>query len=227
MTTTSSVGGTSTTSNDPLASAVGNGLSTVDFNTFLKLMVAQLKNQDPLNPVDATQFTGQIAQFSTLEQQINSNNYLSQLVSQRDYGQATLANSYLGKVVLAPGDTATIGATGGTEFGYTLPSTASSVSITITDSQGNVVRNVAGDGTTGNHIVTWDGNDDSGKALPAGAYKVSVKATDSDGTAITATVLNYGKVASVLNENGTPNLVLSDGREIDMSTIIAVTSLTN
>lgn len=226
---TTSVGGTSTTNNtgttnDVLTSDAGNGLNQVDFNTFLKLMVAQLKNQDPLNPVDSTQFTGQIAQFSSLEQQINSNNYLSQLVQQRDFGQQTLATSYLGKVVLAPGNS--IATSGGTsEFAYNLSATAAKVDITITDKDGNVVRNVGGDGTTGNHIVTWDGNDDSGKPVPAGTYTIAVKATDSAGTVVTSKTLVYGQVASILNDNGTSSLIMSDGRQINLEDVLAVTSL--
>ncbi|MCA3243864.1 MAG: hypothetical protein INF43_00975, partial [Alphaproteobacteria bacterium] len=87
-----------------IAAGQNAALNSVNFDTFLKLLVAQLRNQDPLNPLDGTQFTGQIAQFSSLEQQINSNNYLKQLVAERDFGEQNLANSYLGKQVLGPGN---------------------------------------------------------------------------------------------------------------------------
>lgn len=208
-----------------LTSNASNGLSTVDFNTFLKLLVAQLKNQDPLNPLDGTQFTGQIAQFSALEQQINTNNHLSKLLEQRDYGQMTLANSYLGKVVLAPGDTVALGETGGTEFAYKLDKTASSVTIDIYDANGKVVRTETGDGTTGNHIVTWDGKNDAGDPVGEGKYTIRVKATDADGKVMTNTVLTYGRAASVLNNNGEASLILADGRTAALADIMAVTSL--
>lgn len=208
-----------------LTGAAGNGLSTVDFNTFLKLLVAQLKNQDPLNPLDGTQFTGQIAQFSALEQQINTNNHLTKLLEQRDYGQMTLANSYLGKVVLAPGDTVALGKEGGTEFAYQLGKTASSVTIEIVDKDGKVVRTETGDGATGNHIVTWDGKDDAGTAVGEGQYKIRVKAVDGDGKTIANTVLTYGRVASALNDNGNASLILADGRTAELEDILAVTSL--
>lgn len=218
-----SVGGT-TNAAGALTSAAGNGLNTVDFNTFLKLLVAQLKNQDPLNPLDGTEFTGQIAQFSALEQQINTNNQLSKLLEQRDYGQQTLANSYLGKVVLGPGDVMAKGANG-TEFGYKLEKTASSVEIGIYDKDGKLVRSVQGDGTEGNHIVTWDGKDVEGNLLAAGDYTVKVKAVDNDGKVVGSQVLTYGQVASVLNDNGTASLVMSDGRQIDLGDVLAVTSI--
>ncbi|RYG58703.1 MAG: flagellar hook assembly protein FlgD [Alphaproteobacteria bacterium] len=224
MMTTSGVSASNNASG-ALTGAAGGGLSGVDFNTFLKLLVAQLKNQDPLNPLDGTQFTGQIAQFSALEQQINTNNYLSSILEQRDYGQMTLANSYLGKVVLAPGDTLAIGETGGAEFGYKLDGTASSVTIDIYDAAGKVVRTEMGEGATGNHIVTWDGKNDLGEQVAAGQYTVRVKALDADGKVMTNSVMTYGRVASALNDNGNASLILADGRTAELNQILAVTSM--
>ncbi len=221
------VTGTSTTSNatGALTSAAGGGLNTVDFNTFLKLLVAQLKNQDPLNPLEGTEFTGQIAQFSALEQQINSNNYLSQLLEQRDYGQTSLAVSYIGKVALAPGDTMAIGKSGGSEFAYSLEKTASSVEITIRDKDGKVVKTQTGDGTTGNHIVTWDGKNDAGTQVAEGNYTVSVRAIDSAGAVLPNTVMTYGVVSSVITEDGNASLVMTDGRTVGIKDVLAVTAM--
>ncbi len=208
-----------------LTSAAGGGLNTVDFNTFLKLLVAQLKNQDPLNPLEGTEFTGQIAQFSALEQQINSNNYLSQLLEQRDYGQTSLAVSYIGKVALAPGSTMAVGESGGSEFAYKLDKTASSVEITIRDKDGKIVKTQTGDGTTGNHIVSWDGKDDAGDQVAEGNYTVSVRAVDSKGAVVPNTVLTYGVVSSVITEDGNASLVMTDGRTVGVKDVLAVTAL--
>lgn len=221
MTTVSST----STSTGTLTSSSGSGLSTVDFNTFLKLLVAQLKNQDPLNPLDGTEFTGQIAQFSALEQQINTNNYLAALVEQRDYGQTSLAVSYIGKVALAPGNAMGVGENGGAEFAYRLEKTASSVEITIRDADGKVVRSQTGDGTTGNHIVTWDGKNDAGEQVAQGTYTVSVRAMDSDGKVLPNTVLTYGIVSSVITEDGNASLVMTDGRTVGVNEVLAVTAL--
>lgn len=219
------VGGT-TDANGVISSAAGGGTGNVDFNTFLKLLVAQLKNQDPLNPLDGTQFTGQIAQFSALEQQINTNTKLSALLEQRDFGQQTLATSYLNKVVLAPGDTFKKG-TGGTEFGYKLEGAATKVDIGIYNKDGTLVRSVSGDGATGNHIVTWDGKDEAGNTLAAGDYTIKMKATDTDGKVVPSQALVYGQVASVLNDSGTSSLIMSDGRQIELEDVLAVTSLSS
>ncbi|PZP38621.1 MAG: hypothetical protein DI585_06840 [Pseudomonas fluorescens] len=224
MTTTSATNSTSNATG-ALTGAAGNGLSTVDFNTFLKLLVAQLKNQDPLNPLDGTEFTGQIAQFSSLEQQINSNNYLSKLLEQRDYGQQTLAVSYIGKVALAPGDTMAIGKEGGGEFAYKLTTAAAAVEVNVYDKDGKLVRTTKGDTSEGNHIVTWDGKNDAGEQLAEGNYTVKVKAIDAEGKTLPSTVLTYGRVASVITENGTANIIMGDGRTVALGDILAVTSI--
>lgn len=223
MTTVSNT--TNTGAAGALTSAAGGGLNTVDFNTFLKLLVAQLKNQDPLNPLEGTEFTGQIAQFSALEQQINSNNYLSQLLEQRDYGQTSLAVSYIGKIALAPGDTMAVGENGGSEFAYRLDKTASSVEITIRDKDGKVVKTQTGDGTTGNHIVSWDGKNDAGDQVAEGTYTVSVRAIDSAGGVLPNTVLTYGVVSSVITEDGNASLVMTDGRTVGIKDVLAVTAM--
>lgn len=224
MTTVS--GATSTTDATGSLTSGATGASTVDFNTFLTLLVTQLKNQDPLNPMDGTEFTSQIAEFSALEQQINTNNYLSQLVEQRDYGQQNLAVSYLGKVVLAPGETMAMAEDGGgAEFGYVLEETAAKVEVSIYDEDGQLVRTVNGDTDEGNHIVTWDGKDEDGNDAAAGTYTVRVRAYDAEDTVLSSTVLTYGEVASVLNSDGEANLIMTDGRNIALEDVLAVTSL--
>lgn len=224
MVTTTNTNGTS--ANGAISGlATGNtGLQQVDFNTFLKLLVAQLKNQDPLNPLDGTQFTGQIAQFSTLEQQINGNNLLQQLVAQRDFGQQNLAANYLNKLVLAPG-TNFVKTGDLTEVGYSLAKTASKVEVDIIDNKtGAVVKSFVGDGTEGNHIVDWDGKGDDGQPTTGTSFTLRIKATDADGKVIASNPMTYGQVASVLNDNGTAALILTDGRQIDMADIMVVTN---
>lgn len=199
-------------------------LNGVNFDTFLTLLVAQLKYQDPMNPTDSTQFTGQLAQFSQVEQQINSNNYLAELLKQRDYGQQTLATSYLGKVVLAPGNA--VAKQGSiTEFGYSLDKAAAKVEVQVYDKNGSLVYTFAGNTQAGNHIVTWDGTNAEGVELPNGDYTVRVRAEDGDGKVLVSTPLVYGKVASVMNDGGRASLIMTDGRQVDIDDVLAVTSL--
>lgn len=217
--------GAGTTTGGATDSGSSSLLNGVNFDTFLTLLVAQLKYQDPLNPTDSTQFTGQLAQFSQVEQQINSNNYLSELLKQRDYGQQTLATSYLGKVILGPGSA--IAKSGDvTEFGYSLDKAAAKVEVSVYNKDGQLVYTFDGDTEAGNHIVTWDGTDATGEELPDGNYTVKVSAEDADGKTIASTPLAYGKVASIMNDGGRATLIMSDGRQIDIDDVLAVTSLT-
>ncbi|MBI1308851.1 MAG: hypothetical protein GC129_03185 [Proteobacteria bacterium] len=207
-------------------------LKNVNFDTFLKLLVTQLKNQDPLNPIDGTQFTSQIAQFSQLEQTINGNNYLSQLLDQQAYGQQTLAASFIGKDVLVPGDQIEKAASGDTTFGYAVTPApaqdggdgpaARDVKVSIYDSSGATVRTFDGDPTTGRHLVTWDGKDDNGNVLPAGSYTVGVSAADADGKVVASSAFALGKVDSVLLDGTNAYLSLTDGRQVGISDVMAV-----
>lgn len=221
MTTTSGTG--SSTSAQQASSSVSlTGNTKVTFDTFLKLLVAQLKNQDPLNPVQGTEFTSQIAQFSQLEQQINSNNYLQEMLKQRDYGQQTLATSYIGKEVLVPGDKLTKGASGDVTLGYNLEKLATKVTVSISNKDGTMVRMFSGNGAQGRHLVTWDGKDENGDVLPAGTYTITVKAYDNDGKGVTSQAYAMGKVDSVLNDGKQISLSLLDGRQVNMDDVMSI-----
>lgn len=223
MTTTAATS-SSSSANATISGAISSatGTNAVTFDTFLKLMVTQLKNQDPLNPVDGTQFTGQIAQFSALEQQINTNSYLSKILDQKDYGQQQLAVSYIGKAALVPGTSMTK-TDSGAEFAYTV-SKAGAVKtvVTISDSTGATVKTIVGDSAKGSHMVAWNGTDDNGKAVANGTYKVSVKSMDGDGKVVASSTSTYGMVSSVVTENGDSSLYLTDGRTAALDDVLVV-----
>jgi flagellar basal-body rod modification protein FlgD len=220
---------TSATSNTTAAGAltsIANGsnaqLNKVNFDTFLKLLVAQLKNQDPLNPIDGTQFTAQIAQFSSLEQQINGNNYLKQILEQRDFGEQTLANSYLGKEVLGPGNLFSKLGTSA-QVGYEVGAGANAVTVEIIDNQtGVVVRTINGNTAEGTKALTWDGKNDNGVAVADGSFTLRVRATDIDGKVIPSQGYVYGKVNSILNDGTEVALQLADGRSITAASVVGV-----
>jgi flagellar basal-body rod modification protein FlgD len=197
-------------------------LDKVNFDTFLKLLVAQLKNQDPLNPLDGTQFTGQIAQFSSLEQQINGNNYLKEILAQRDFGEQTLANSYLDKEVLGPGNLL-VKSGASTELGYKVGASARDVSVEIIEnSTGRVVKTFQGDASEGAHNLVWNGKNDSGQAVADGKFTVKVTARDIDGKVVAAQPYVFGRVSSILNDNGAIKLQLSDGRSMASGDVLGV-----
>lgn len=171
---------------------------------FLTLLVTQLRNQDPLNPMDNAAVTSQIAQLSTVSGIEQLNNTLLALSGQMDLSQSMQAVSFVGKEVLVPGDKIRLGSTEdgqekvATPFGFELFSNAKTVQVSILDGSGQVVRLIELDQhEAGIHSLVWDGLNDQGQPLPDGAYQVQVQATDAEGKALATEALSYGRVGSV------------------------------
>ncbi len=176
---------------------------------FLSLLVAQLNNQDPLNPMDNAELTSQLAQISTVEslENLNSsvNTALTSLQSQVAQGQALQSSSMIDKEVLVPGSRVLVGTSADgatrevTPLGVDFASAVSSATVKITDSAGNVVRTLdLGGHDVGVANVNWDGLNDAGVAVGDGSYTAVVAATNSTGAAVSdATMLTYGKVSAV------------------------------
>lgn len=178
-----------------------------NFDTFLTLLTTQLKNQDPLSPMDSSQFTQQLVQFSQVEQSINANQNLEALISLTKARATADAVGYLGKTV-----TLTDG-TGGLKDGealwtYALQTTADNTRLTITDSRGHVVYAANGETASGTHSFAWDGKDNTGHDLPNGAYTLSVAAKSTDGTSIATTVASEGAVDEVNLAGKEPTLLI-------------------
>jgi flagellar basal-body rod modification protein FlgD len=228
MTTTSA---TSAASSQPAGLLTASDQTTKDaiglasnFNSFLQLLTTQLKNQDPLSPLDATQFTTQLVQFSQVEQSINTNSRLDQLVKLQSGSQAVSAVSFMGQKVQAFGDTMQLTSGSGT-YNYTLPSNAASATVTIKDSQGTVVRTITGAPTAeGNHELSWDGKDDQGNTMPDGLYSFSVTAKDSDKNPVDVTTGISGIVKGVTVDNGVVVLDLGNGQKAKVTDVFTVTA---
>jgi flagellar basal-body rod modification protein FlgD len=191
------------------SSSGGNALNKLssDLNSFLTLLTTQLKNQDPLSPLDSTQFTAQLVAFTGVEQQINTNTKLDSLIGVDKGSQLANAAAFIGDTVEAPSSQASINADGTiSNIGYTLPSAASAVTLTVTDSSGNVVSSGNAPVTQGHNSVIWTGQDGNGNALPAGLYNVSISALDQSQqpmSGITTSII--GAVTNVTSDttNGT------------------------
>ena len=168
-----------------------------NFDTFLTMLTTQLKHQDPLSPMDSTQFTNQLVQFAGVEQQINSNSNLEKLIAANGMNTRAQAVNYIGRVVEADSNQVPLQGSVDTEsrtiqlangkatFKYALPETAASTQLRIKDKDGNVVRTLAGNLDKGTHQITWDGTDSTGTTMAAGAYTVEPVVTNSKGTALT------------------------------------------
>lgn len=154
-----------------------------DFDAFLKLLTSQLKFQDPLSPMDTNQFTTQLVQFTSVEQQIRQNKNLEALLATQRTVELASASNYIGRTVEANGRSVVL-ADGAASVTYTLPIAAKTVSIAIKDADGNLVRTLRGNTGTGQQTIVWDGRGDTGNRLADGTYSFAVNATDANGQAI-------------------------------------------
>ncbi|MFZ2620245.1 MAG: flagellar hook capping FlgD N-terminal domain-containing protein [Alphaproteobacteria bacterium] len=206
-------------------SAKAKEAADLNFNTFLKLLTTQLQNQDPLKPMEGTDFTAQLAQFSQLEQQIKSNGNLEALVQARDYNAQTLAVSYIGKEVLAPVGSefapmkGALAEGGDMDFGYKLNDAVYQAKVEIRTTDGALVRTLQGGTTKGLNTLTWDGKNDDGKAVDAGNYNVQVSAIKADGTKVAHTLYNYAEVEAVAADGSDVTLNLVNGKKVSFDDV--------
>jgi flagellar basal-body rod modification protein FlgD len=210
---TSATGSTSSTS----------GTSASDLqNTFLQLLVAQLKNQDPTNPMDSSQMTSQLAEISTVQGISNLNTSLSSLSTQLTAGQSSQAASLIGSSVLASGNSITVASGKTGEFGVTLPSDVTDLQINVTNSAGTIVNTIdLGKQSAGTIPVSWTPVDSSGNALADGTYTISATGTSGSG-AVTPTTLVGATVESVVSQSTGAGLVLSNGSTVSLTSVAAI-----
>jgi flagellar basal-body rod modification protein FlgD len=196
----------SETSSTDSATGSNNELGQSDF---LKLMITQLTNQDPTNPVENEDFASQMAQFSTLtgiEELTSSFEKLSQTLLQ---GQTVEAATLVGQGVLVPASTAELSEGQGTSGAVDLTASASQVSVNIQDTSGQLVRTLnLGTQSAGLIDFEWDGLLENGSAAPAGTYSFNVAAQRSGQTEALETLLD-GQVKSVSLDSGTGALMLN------------------
>ncbi len=182
-----------------------------NFDDFLKLLTTQLKNQDPSEPLDTNEFTSQLVQFATVEQQLATNTNLEKLIALNSNTGVQGASSYIGKAVDAKGNAGFLTSSGTAPFVYSLDVPAKDVKIAIADATGKVVFNGTGPGNVGSNLVTWDGtNSISGQKMAAGDYYLVVNATGYDGTKLEATTSTTGRV-SAASTDADGNVVLTVG----------------
>lgn len=181
------------------ASGLGTASIAETQEQFLTLLVTQLRNQDPLNPMDNAGITSQLAQLSTVSGIEKLNQTVLALTGQLDVSQSMQASNLIGKHVLVPGETIKLGENGvATPFGVDLMSAASSLKVEIVDAGGNPVRTFdLGAQNVDVISMQWDGLGDNGTQAPAGKYTVRVTALDAANSAVPAEALQYGQVQSV------------------------------
>ena len=229
MTTTSATSPINTT--PPTTSAAAQAAANADagrtslaqnFNMFLTLLTAQMKNQDPTSPMDSTQFMSQLVQMTGVEQQLNTNDLLKQLVAN---SSANVSNAVdlIGKQVRATSADANLSG-GQAKWTYSLPADAADVKIEVLDSTGVSVRTIAATADemkAGEHAFTWDGKDMLGSAMPDGKYSLRITAVDGGGSKIDTTTYVEGPVTAIELLNG-QSMITVNGGKVPVTQVISV-----
>jgi flagellar basal-body rod modification protein FlgD len=213
--TTGSSGTGSSSSADSAVTMLGS-----NFNTFLTLLTTQLQNQDPLSPLDSSQFTQQLVEFSQVEQQINTNNDLTSLITLQGQNDLLSSQSLVGQTVEVNSASAPL-ANDQISYSYTLPSTATATTLAITNAQGQVVWTGTGQTNAGTYNFTWNGENMNGDTAPAGTYTLNVAASGANGATITPTVASFGTVTAVSSQSGAPSLTIG-GTDYPLSEFLGI-----
>ncbi|HEX6240440.1 MAG TPA: FlgD immunoglobulin-like domain containing protein [Polyangiales bacterium] len=180
---------------------------------FMKLLIAQLKNQDPEQPVDAKEMVTQLAQLGSVEQMTNMVTEMKSLQLATTSMANHQASSLVGKSIEANGSKLYLGDAGGAASGINLTLPAETVTLTVRDDKGQVVRTIEQSKTpAGISAVSWDGNNDNGERMPKGQYTLTVEAKNKDGGPVVADAKIRGLVSSVSYEQGFPELVVGEAR---------------
>ena len=208
---------------------VGNSRAHLGKDDFLKLLTVQLRYQDPLNPMENTEFIAQMAQFSSLEQLQNMNQTMERSQGAEAELQAAFKNnlvtSLVGKAVEVPTqEVAYDGET--TEVAYRLGPQARSASLQILDARGQLVRELELDTSQAYNTVEWDGKSVSGDKVPKGVYLAVVTAAGPGGVPVEADMLKRVRVDAV-RYTGTEARIWADGRELAFSDLRGVVEAGN
>jgi flagellar basal-body rod modification protein FlgD len=218
---------TSTTTAAATAQAAGvDGMQSLagNFDTFLQLLTTQLQNQDPLDPLDTNQFTEQLVEFASVEQQVNMNTNLQTLISLQQTAEATSAMQFLGADVTINSNTGTLSNATGTPatWSFSSPSPASAA-ITISSSTGQVAYTGTTSLSAGTQSFTWNGQGNNGVTWPDGTYTLSITATGANGQPVTVSTQVQGVVTGI-NVSQNPPTVMVGGQSYPISAITSVNS---
>ena len=207
-----SVSGSSNTS------ALSGSRTTIaeNFDTFLNILTTQLKNQNPLDPLDTNQFTAQLVQFTGVEQQLKTNEFLESLLQTTQSSGKTDAVSYIGREITAAGTTAEL-KNGGATWAFNADAQVANATVTIKNANGRVVYTEAGSLDKGPGNFLWTGKGSDGNTQPDGTYTIEIKGTNLSGNTIKVSTSTIGIVTAVdfsgaqpILTVGTSKILLSD-----------------
>jgi len=204
---------TSTTATTGSSSSGGANATEIasNFTQFLTLLTTQLKNQNPLDPMDTNQFTQQLVQFAGVEQQLKTNDRLDNILTASQSASSASATSYIGKTVTADGSTSQL-SSGSAAWTLTPSRAASKAVISILDSKNNVVATQTTSLAAGAQTYTWNGKSSAGLTSANGNYSIKVSATDATGAAVSVDTSLSGTVDEVDLSGTSPVLIIGSQR---------------
>ena len=221
MTVTATTSPTAATASDSVSA--GRTRLAQNFDMFLTLLTTQMKNQDPMSPMDSTQFTQQLVQMTGVEQQLAANDLLKQLVANTG-ASVSSAVDLIGKQVRATSTDAKLSG-GQANWLYNLPADANDVMFEVLDSQGRTIYAASGDAAdakAGDHAFAWNGLSTSGAKQPDGTYTLRITAKTSGGDSIATTTYVQGLVSAIEQANGSA-VVTVNGTKVPVGQVISVT----
>ncbi len=201
-----------TSSSDSVANATA-GANQLGADDFMKLLVAQLKNQDPNNPLDTKDLVTQLSQLSGVEQLVTMGQHIQDLESTTQGMAANQSAGLIGKSVAGTNDSVVLKSTGSASSAVNLGQGANKVTVSIRNDAGNVVRTFdLTNKTAGSQVITWDGMMDNEQRATAGTYTVEVDAKDKAGNPVAADMTVSGIVTGVSYDDGPPELIVGNTR---------------
>lgn len=205
-TVSSSTSSTNTSSTTSTLSELG------DYETWLSILATTMENQNPLDPADTNELMAQLTSYAQLEQQVAINDNLTTIIDTLDASGLTTGVAYLGLDATMEGDEVTVEDDGTVDASWTydLDTAADSVTLTVSDSDGNTVYETSGDTGSGSHTFSWDGTDSDGETVDAGQYTLTVTATDSSGSTVSSTIYVTGTITGADSSSGSLVLYMGD-----------------
>jgi len=197
--------------------------TTLDQEDFMTILLAQLKYQDPNDPMDDKEMASQVVQYSNLEALNNINEGVQSIVSATSTDSILSGVNYIGKSIKSNGYNLTVDdGTVSTTY-YTLGEAVSNVTANIYDADGDLIRSESlGSKGIGDYSYVWDGKDTDGTAVTDGTYGIIVRAENSEGKTVMVQSLISGRVTGTKTSNGTVYLELSDGRTVELANVTEV-----
>lgn len=194
-----------------------------DFNSFLQLLTAQLKNQDPTAPMDSTQFVTQLTQLSQVEQSIKSNQNLENILNKLKSASSKSDIAMLGKDVNIKSDKFKFNGDE-VDFSYKLNENAHDIKLNIKDTDGNIVQTISNTPQAANtfHQITWDGFNSRGNQVATGVYNIEISAKTKDGVSISSETITKANIEEVNLEGTESELLLDNGSFISNKDILRV-----